>query len=747
MTELLAPAGNKEAFLAALCAGADAVYIGGQKYGARAYADNFDQESLIWAIDTAHLYGKKIYMTINTLMKQTELDALASYLTPFYQVGLDGIIVQDFGALVMMKKMFPETELHASTQMTVTGSRGAKLLKENGIMRVVPARELSLREIIKIKEEAGVEVETFIHGAMCYAYSGQCLFSSMLGQRSGNRGRCAGPCRLPYKAFYNDRQLNDSNSLYQLSLKDLCSLDIIPDLMDAGIDSFKIEGRMKSKEYVSFVTGLYRYYMDAYQEDPRNYHVDQKDKKNLQNMFSRGSIETGYYFAYNGRHLVTLQKPGYRTFSTDENETVSHEGIKQDFSLKIPLTAFFYAHKEEALSLTVMTMDEDVKSVTVTGDLVKQSQNRPALKEEILKALHKTGNTAFSFQLIEVDMENDVFLPNKELNELRRRAISLLTEEILQKHRREEKTKNHGNCSVYQINQNNQAIKFSHTHTTAPGLIIRIQNMSQLSALSCPSKVNKVLLSWDCFEEGTIDFQDFKRKINAIKQKNISVGLSLCAVTREKTISLYDRYRDKMISASFDEFVVNNLESLAYMKEKFPNTKLISDSRFYVFQQESLGFFEKFGVTEHFLSYELHEKEMKPLIENGFKSGHHFAIPAYGYIPVMESAGCILKTNGQCEKDKTGKTYFIDRQQKKLPVIRHCSNCENTIYNAVPLSLHKEINKLTKMGAENLILSFTIESGQMMNRMIDWYDRLLSGNVCEPFISEFTKGHFAKGVE
>ncbi len=311
MVELLAPAGDKECFKAALLAGTDAIYVGGKRYGARAYAGNFETDDLIECLKLAHLFEKKVYLTVNTLMKQSELDELTDFLRPLYEEGLDGVIVQDLGALSIIREAFPGLELHASTQMTVTGPFGANVLKEYGVSRVVPARELSLDEIVTIKKETGLEIETFVHGAMCYGYSGQCLFSSMLGERSGNRGRCAGPCRLPYVVKYDGKRLNGENEMYQLSLKDLCTLEVLPKLIDAGIDSFKIEGRMKTPEYVSFVTGMYRKYIDLYYKNPKKYCVSKEDITSLKNRFSRGSIQSGYYFQHNGRELVTLNKPGY----------------------------------------------------------------------------------------------------------------------------------------------------------------------------------------------------------------------------------------------------------------------------------------------------------------------------------------------------------------------------------------------------------------------------------------------------
>ena len=245
--ELLAPAGSYEAFEAALGAGADAVYVGGPEFGARAYAHNFTQDELLQAIDTVHIHGKKLYLTVNTLLKNRELqDRLYDALRPLYENGLDAVIIQDLGVFQFIRQNFPGLHLHASTQMTVTGPEGMKFLEEQGASRVVAARELSLQELSAMHQASPIEIEAFIHGALCYSFSGQCLMSSILGGRSGNRGRCAQPCRLPYQV----RQENGSYSFRQqdfcpLSLKDMCSVDILPDILEAGVTSLKIEGRMK----------------------------------------------------------------------------------------------------------------------------------------------------------------------------------------------------------------------------------------------------------------------------------------------------------------------------------------------------------------------------------------------------------------------------------------------------------------------------------------------------------------------
>ena len=301
--ELLAPCGSYESFLAAVNAGADAVYLGGREFGARAYAENFSEEELVSAIRQAHLFNVKVYLTVNTLVKEREFSKIYGYMLPLYEAGLDGVIVQDMGVLGFLRERFPDLKLHASTQMTITGIYGADYLKKAGCERIVPARELSLEEITFIKERVPVEIEAFVHGAMCYCYSGQCLMSSMIGGRSGNRGRCAQPCRLPYKTAGKEGCF--------LSLKDMNTLEYLPELIRAGIDSFKIEGRMKKPEYVAGVVSVYRKYIDRYYEGGPGFRVDPEDKRILNNLYIRSETGSGYYLKSRGREMLTLKKPGY----------------------------------------------------------------------------------------------------------------------------------------------------------------------------------------------------------------------------------------------------------------------------------------------------------------------------------------------------------------------------------------------------------------------------------------------------
>ena len=328
--EILAPAGTYEAMEAAVKAGCDAVYAGGSLFSARAYAGNFDETSFLEMIDYCHLFGVKVYMTLNTLLKEEELKQLPSYIKPYYQAGLDAVLVQDMGVFRVLHENFPDLPIHASTQMSIASTYGAEFAKRLGMERIVPARELSLEEIRSIKKQTDIEIETFVHGAMCFAYSGKCLFSSFAGGRSGNRGRCAQPCRRFYELQKTGEKQGDKLAAeYLLSLKDLCLLKDLPLLIDAGIDSFKIEGRMKNAYYVASAVSAYRTLRDLYLELKENEQEESFDRlsenaqrtyqeraellqEELAEVYNRGGFYNGYYFTDKGKEMSALKRPNHQ---------------------------------------------------------------------------------------------------------------------------------------------------------------------------------------------------------------------------------------------------------------------------------------------------------------------------------------------------------------------------------------------------------------------------------------------------
>jgi U32 family peptidase len=332
--EILSPAGSFESLVAAVNANCDAVYIGGNKFGARAFADNLESDMMIKAIEYAHIHDKKLYMTINTLLKNHELEnELYEYLVKYYKHGLDAVIVQDVGVLHFIHEYFPDLPIHASTQMTLTMAQGAEVLKDKGITRLVNARELGLAEIKDIRNNTNLEIESFVHGALCFCYSGQCLMSSMFGGRSGNRGRCAQPCRMQYQLIENGKDITNQNEKFLLSPKDICTIDMIPDLIDAGIDSFKIEGRMKRPEYAAGVTYAYRKYVDLYLELGKEKYLrylkdNSREFENdilvLQDLYNRGGFTEGYYKNRNGKTMMSMTRPNHSGVPIGEVKSVKN---------------------------------------------------------------------------------------------------------------------------------------------------------------------------------------------------------------------------------------------------------------------------------------------------------------------------------------------------------------------------------------------------------------------------------------
>ena len=428
--EVLAPAGSFESLKAAVSAGADAVYMGGSKFGARAYAQNPEGKILLDAIDYAHLYGVKLYLTVNTLLKDQELEQeLYEYLKPCYEHGLDAVLVPDLGVLCAIRKWFPSLPVHASTQMTICGPGSVELLKEMGVERAVLSRELSLKEIADIYQKTGMELETFVHGALCYCYSGQCLFSSILGGRSGNRGRCAQPCRLAYQAVDEQKKaLTGEQTL--LSPKDICALDLIPQIAEAGVYSLKIEGRMKRPEYTAGVVRIYRKYVDQYlQNGAKGYQVAETDRKELLLLFNRDGFSRGYYEQHNGRNMMALENA-----KASDQEKRAYEALIEKLHTeyvkterKVPVRGQFRAVPGEPMQLTLSCkVDGQICQVEVTGEVPQQAQNRPMEEAQFLKQMKKLGGTPFTWEQLDLHLEGTLFVPVGALNNLRRAGLEAL---------------------------------------------------------------------------------------------------------------------------------------------------------------------------------------------------------------------------------------------------------------------------------------------------------------------------------
>jgi len=773
--ELLAPAGDEQCLKAAVNAGADAIYIGGERFGARAYAENFDTRAVCDAIDYVHLFGKKLYLTLNTLLKDVELSEVPAYVMPFYEAGLDGVIVQDFGVVNVLRKYFADMEIHASTQMTVTGADGAKLLKSMGISRVVPARELSLAEIARIRQEAEIEVETFIHGAMCYCYSGQCLFSSFLGGRSGNRGRCAGPCRLPYDLVGSEGRINNKSEQYPLSLKDMGTLGILPKLMESGIDSFKIEGRMKSPEYVAGVTSIYRKYIDEYTKDRERFRIDARDMECLQNLYTRGDMETGYYDRHSGRDMVTLLGSSYENADSDFSREIKEKYV--DAPVKIPLFGKAVLHVGMPVTFSLSAFgsgDPDVSAgdgdkspreqVSLTSDMeVMAAQNRPMEEEDIRKQLSKMGNTPFVLGHLQIEKDEQIFIPNKELNELRRRGVEQMKSKLLAPYRRclQRNAENavadgYGysqrihieRSSGMDYNQYNQTMV---SPSGSEAFTISVTNKEQLAAaIETAGEVlpDRIYLPYRLYEDMA---QDDDCLLRAVSDLGISCYLSFPAIVRHKEKMEIAHFLE-MCEQHFDQvegFLVNSLECLAFLKglkkDDIAGKRFQSDYGLYCFNSGAHSLLREMGIEEMTAPFEWSRHEWKAFIQT-----HSSPIPEiilYGHIPLMESANCIYKTMNRCKKKNREADWGLEDRYKKLfPVLTDCDSCGNTILNSVPLSLHKEWDTIKQLGISRYRLRFTIEYKAQTRSLIRQFGHLLETGIMRDPPKDYTTGHFRKGV-
>lgn len=728
--ELLAPAGDFACFRAAINAGADAVYLGGDKFGARAYASNFTNDEILEALRLAHLFNKKIYLTVNTLVKEKEISELIPYISPLCEGGLDGVIVQDIGVFQILKENFPKLELHASTQMTVTGAYGAEFLKELGFKRIVPAREISLSEIKHIKEKTGLEMETFIHGAMCYSYSGQCLFSSILGGRSGNRGRCAGPCRLPYVDNKTKKEV------YPLSLKDMYTLPLIPKLIDAGIDSFKIEGRMKSPEYVAGVTSIYRKYIDMYIENPEKpYKISKTDENMIRGLYIRSDTCQGYYEQHNGKNMVTLQKPGYSGGSEDVLQRIREKYI--DIKRTIPVNGKVTIRVgEPALLKLVYDNDGTLIEAVAEGDVVSKAQNRPLSNEDIRSRISKLGDTCFTMENLRIDTDNDSFLPVKVLNELRRKACEILEINILEKYNKD---------NFFDINVNTKKLdntQISSNSNSDSRLFVLVSTMEQLKTAVKYNEIKGVYVSSDLLLESANDVCEILKQCS-----DISFNIALPQILRERSYHYLDIIKKYICCGMFDGVLVRNHESYQWIKEIEYSGKLISDYTIYEWNRKTIEFYQ--GIFDRTtVPIELNRKEIEQLGEK--KS---MEILMYGRLPLMFSANCVRKTLSKCilnssnEGSDSNLYYITDRYRNQFPVLQNCHHCYNVLYNTVPLSLHGQMTQLMDKKYAVYRLEFTIENGDETAKILDYFCNSWNKEQVPFPLTEFTNGHFKRGVE
>ena len=744
--EILAPAGSFDSMKAAVAAGADAVYMGGSRFGARAYAENPDEMGMLEAINYVHLHGRQLYMTVNTLVKEDEMDDLYDYLLPYYQAGLDAVIVQDMGVFSYIREHFPDLPVHASTQMTITGPEGAALMTRMGAVRIVTARELSLEEIRRIYQETGVEIESFVHGALCYCYSGQCLFSSLIGGRSGNRGRCAQTCRLPFDVFRrldennpNENKkkengvLNPGDSKYVLSLKDLCTLDILPDILEAGVYSLKIEGRMKSPRYTAGVVRLYRKYVDLYLKNGRKgYRVDPKDRKELLDLFDRGGQTLGYYTEHNGRDMVVChEKPAFRQENRELYQYLDKTYVEAE--VKEPVQGFARVCEGEPLQLTLQYEDPltgESRMAGGIGAVVQTAVKQPMSKERIEKQLGKTGNTPYYFENLEVETGGSPFVPVQELNELRRSAFEQLTEEILRPYRREIPENRQSQKTLFENKKGNKTALY-HIH-------VSVEHPAQLKvALSVP-EVGAIYL--DSAEFGAEQWNEWVSRCHEADKQCLLV---MPHIFRDRAKEYFETHRSRLESAGFDGLVIRAWEELELVREWKISIPLVMDYGIYTMNHRAEDFVREMApeLSMRFtLPVELNSRELEA------RDSRERELLVYGSIPVMVTAQCIRKTVEGCSKCPE-YLYLRDRKKKVFPVRNQCRFCCNTIYNSSPLSLLKDKKQIDRLQPEVLRLAFTSESAAQTGEVLDAYVKTFLHQEPVELEGEFTRGHFKRGVE
>lgn len=699
--ELLAPAGSLEILKGVIESGADAVYVGGSMFGARAYANNFTEEELLEAIDFAHLRGVKVYLTVNTLIKNSEFSKLYDYLLVYYKRGLDAVIVQDIGVVKAIHEYFPSMEIHTSTQMTVTGADGVRFLSQFGVTRVVMAREVSLAEMKRIHEETGMELEAFVHGALCYSYSGQCLFSSILGGRSGNRGRCAQPCRLPYT-------VEGKKDEYILSLKDMCGIKALDKLHDAGVYSLKIEGRMKQLEYACGVVKYYRSYIDS--KKP----VSDADYDRIKALGNRCGFTDRYYFDHNGSDMVTYVKPNF----------VSNAAEPSPEKRKLSIEGELVLREGEPGSLTVKRGDVTYKA---SIEPVSAALKAPLDKKAAIDRINKTGDTDFEFSHIKAEIGENVFVPNGALNKLRRDAISGLCDKLLKKYYRNDAR--YADMSRLTVLPEH-VVKSNAAHDEAINdytIICSCMTRAQLDTLIGYECFDVFYLDFDMYDRKTL-IQQFADDVKSLTKRNKKVYLMLPTIFRADSSDYFVSIAKELDKVSFEGFVVKNYEELYLTENLFIDKKIILDHNMYTFNDVSKSVFFEHGVSGDTVPLELNSREI--MHRNNIGS----QMIVYGYYPLMTTANCVHKNTKGCDK-KQKLIYLKDRYNKSFAVCNNCKECYNTIYNSLPTMLIKNMSKLKEAGIRSFRYSFTIETPKQIKAVMD--DK----------VAEYTNGHYKRGVE
>ncbi len=732
MVELLAPAGSFDSAKAAVSAGADAVYMGGGRFGARAFAESVEENRTLEALDYVHFHGRKLYLTVNTLVKERELEELPGCLVPYLERGLDGVILQDFGVWQRIRDCFPDLPVHISTQMTLTGAEGAGWMEALGASRIVLARELSLEEIRTIRERVSIEMEVFVHGAVCYCYSGQCLMSSMIGGRSGNRGRCAQPCRLPYGLERPDRQSDSRKKGFLLNLKDMCTVESLPQLVEAGINSMKIEGRMKSPVYTAGVVSIYRKYLDRCLEyGGEGYAVEGQDLRILSELFDRGGF-TDYLWRRNGREMMALtEKPRFRPV----DQTVINAIELQYLSKELKRKVYGIVTLEQGKPAKIVLECDGIRCQW-EGETVEAAKSRPLTEEAVRKQIQKTGNSAFCFEKLDVLSEEGCFLNVQALNALRRQGFERLRQELTGRNRRT--VKQTGGRAEPETDT-----AMEPAAAVVPAVTVLVPDFRSAVWVIEEPGIDRVIV-----DEGQ---QDKPEQLMELAEFAHSQGKKLLfrlpPVLRSREAEKLCDCRKLLTGSGLDGLVLRTADEAGLVCGAGWDIPVVLDHSFYTWNRQALVFLRKaFGSRLSYTTLPL-ELNQRELSERGCRSSE---LVVYGYAPLMVTAGCVGKTAEVCDH-REKLLYLTDRKKKRFPVKTMCKNCCNMIYNAEPLYLLDRMDQVNGLKPASVRMEFTIEDRhrqRQLTRILKEAMQTGGGKAdAQPVDGTYTRGHFRRGVD
>lgn len=737
--EILAPAGSMEALYAAIHGGADAVYFGGKVLSARAYANNFDKEQMIEAAELLHQNGAKVYVTLNTLVKNHELKLLSEIGDTLCQARVDAVILQDMGAYLFFRKYYPELALHASTQMTVHSIAGAKRLYDLGFERAVLSRELNLREIKQIMDAVPIEVETFVHGAMCYCYSGQCQMSAAYGERSANRGKCAQPCRLPYEA--------GQKKGYLLSLKDQMTLYHLPELVKAGIHSFKIEGRMKNPEYVYTVTSMYRKYRDLALSG-ESYQVEENDIRRMNEVFSRGQTSEGYYFVRKSGNMIFPEQP--KTAKLTNAKTLSELAFVRERPLAaIEINMDFYAKLHQPMELTIRFRkdDMDLPVIHKLGNLVEPAQKKAVTAADVEKPLRQIGDTIFTLGSLKIRLPENAFIPLSQIKELRRQALN----EAEEAYRLWQSRKKSQEMPAGQKQSDNRTIEteeYVRTKTAIPNVSVLVRTGEQLKTVLA-SRADRIYLEWSFLSTDKIT-EIIGSCQNTLSFQAKEFFLALPTILRNEEQGRFWQDFEKLRSA----FAGFGFE-LGCLARTADYLDVLAERRVPVVLDHSMNIWNR-------LAYQFYAEREQPIDiclnnEISYISRSRigrFEMVVYGKLATMQTANCLANVNSPAKNRSSNPfckigaletlDYITDRKGSVLGYHRNCKSCSNTLFNPVPLFLADQETDY----AHGLRFELLDEKPSEIKAILEMIADIKNGVAVtrNPF-DEFTRGHYSKGVE